>query len=83
MPCDLFNEHLNRLCKEAVGNLRANQTESATVRVSRAIGTLQPVIEQFDQVNLLPSFSGAHSKPKSEKEYFARGDTKERACFQG
>ena len=68
IPCDLFNEHLNRLVKEAVGNLRANQTGKATVRVSWAIGTLHPVIEQFDQVNSLPTLSGAHFKPKADKD---------------
>lgn len=38
------------------------------MRVSRAIGTLFPVIEQFDRVNNVPHVSGAHTKPKSDKD---------------
>ena len=68
IPCDQFNEHLNRLCKEAVGNLQANQTEKATARVSWAIGTLHPVIEQFNQVNSLLTLSGTHFKTKLDKD---------------
>ena len=68
VPCDLFMEHLNRLCKEAIVGLWANKSEDAIVRVGKAIGTLHPVLEQFDEVNSVPSISGAHSRPPSEKD---------------
>lgn len=68
IPCDLFMEHLNRLCKEAIAGLRANQHERAVIRVGKAIGTLYPVVEQFDKVNSVASISGAHFKPVSAKD---------------
>ena len=61
-------EHLNRLCKEAIAGLKANKTETAIVRVGKAIGTLHPVLEQFDAINEVASASGVHSKPKSVRD---------------
>ena len=68
ISCDLFMEHLNRLCKEAIAGLRANKSDKAIVRVGKAIGTLYPVLEQFDVVNSIATLSGVHSKPKSLKD---------------
>ena len=68
IPCDLFLEHLNRLCKDAVTCLRSNQTDKAIVRVSKAVGVLHPVIEQFDTVYSVSVSSGAHHRAKTEKD---------------
>ena len=40
IPCDLFLEYLNRLCKDAVTCLWSNQTEKAILRVSKAMCVL-------------------------------------------
>lgn len=68
IPCDLFMEHLNRLCKEAIAGLRANKSEKAIIRIGKAIGTLHPVLDQFDAVNAVASLSGIHSQPKSLRD---------------
>lgn len=40
IPCDLYVEHLNRLCKECVRNLGANKTEKAICRFSKMYGNI-------------------------------------------
>ena len=37
IPADLFMEHLNRLCKEAIKNLGSNKTEKAIQQVGKVI----------------------------------------------
>ena len=44
----LLTSILNRLVKEAIRNLGANKTENAITRIGRAIGTIAPVLQQFD-----------------------------------
>ena len=51
IPADLFNEHLNRLCKEAVKSLHSNKTKEGIVRVGKALGTLLPILRKFDSDN--------------------------------
>ena len=41
-------EHLNRTLKSGIGALGSNKTEGAIVRLSKAIGTISPVLENFD-----------------------------------
>ena len=60
IPADLHNEHLNRLCKEAVRSLGSNKKESAIIRVSRALGTISPVLDTFDEENEITTPSGRH-----------------------
>ena len=48
IPCDLFNEHVNRLFKDAVQKMGANFTEKATTRVARSISQLQKLSDDFD-----------------------------------
>ncbi len=68
IPTDLHMEHLNRLAKEAIRGLGANKTEQAIVRVGRAIGTLGPVLDKFDQENGIATVSGAHTRASVEKD---------------
>ncbi len=51
IPADLHQEHLNRVVKEAIHGLGANKTETAVTQVGRALGTLSPVLAQFDKEN--------------------------------
>ena len=49
IPADLHMEHLNKLAKDAIKGLKANKTEKAIVRVERALGTIFPVLQNFDE----------------------------------
>lgn len=68
IPADLHMEHLNRLVKEAMKNLGANKTEKACERIGKALGTIRPVLHQFDdQISLLCP-SGVHHISSMEKD---------------
>ena len=62
IPCDLHMEHLNRLCKDAVRDLGSNKTTSSISRVAKTLGTLDPVLQQFDEQNDVKQPSGHHAK---------------------
>ncbi len=68
IPEDLHQEHLNRVCKDAVKGLSANKTEVAIDRVGKALGTLSPVLDQFDHQNKVLKPSGAHRAPIADKD---------------
>ena len=61
IPCDLHLEHLNRLVKVAIRSEGSNQTEKCITRVSKAIGTLKPVLDCFDANNCIAGPSGSHN----------------------
>ena len=61
-------EHLNRTVKECITCLGANQTDTAILRVSHALGTLVPVLDQFDRVNNVPDISGTHTRKNPDKD---------------
>jgi len=58
IPCDLYMEHLNRICKGAVYGLQANKTPAAIMRVGKSLGALNGVLEQFDEDNDIKTPSG-------------------------
>ena len=68
IPEDLHQEHLNRVIKDAIRGLGANKTEVAIVRAGKALGTLEPVLRQFDAENKVKKPSGAHKPPSAEKD---------------
>ncbi len=68
MPCDLHLEHLNRICKDAIQDLGVNKTEAAITRVGKALGTLSPVLDQFDAQNSVQAGAGIHRAPSSERD---------------
>ena len=49
IPCDLFNEHVNKAFKGIVESMGANFTELATTRVARSITTIERLSTQFDE----------------------------------
>ena len=51
IPEDLHQEHLNSVVKDFIRGLGANKTEDAIMRIGKALGTLFPVIENFDEEN--------------------------------
>jgi len=51
-PLDLNMKHLNRIAKDAMRNLGFNRTRvSSIARVGRCMGTLTPLLHQFDTEN--------------------------------
>ena len=61
IPCDLFNEHMNKLLKYIIQNMGSNLTESALQRAARSVTTLQRISENFDTQSSVPSMTTAHS----------------------
>ncbi len=68
IPGDLHQEHLNRVCKDCIQGLGSNKTESAITRVGKALGTLAPLLENFDADNRVADLSGSHKAPNSNKD---------------
>ena len=68
IPADLHMEHLNRLAKNAIRDQGANKTKEAISRVGKAVGTLGPVLNQFDRENSVATPSGKHSRTKAGKD---------------
>ena len=54
--------------KEAVGYLGANKTEKAIQRIDRAIGTVVPILAQFDNQNQVHMSSSRHARPDAKKD---------------
>ena len=67
IPNDLKCEHLNRLCKTAVSGLMANKTPECISRVAKALGTISPVLENFDADNGVGTCSTVHKEAKCEQ----------------
>ena len=68
IPLDLHMEHLNRLAKDAIKNLKSNTTVTAVSRVGHCIGTLSPLLDQFDRENFVVSGSSKYRKPCATKD---------------
>ena len=68
IPCDLFMEHLNRVCKDAVHGLGANKTPQALVKVAKIVNVLDEVLKNFDQDNSIKERSGKHKVANFKKE---------------
>ena len=49
IPCDLFNEHQNKLFKEIIKRMGANMTDKAITRAARSVSTLHKSCEEFDR----------------------------------
>ena len=61
-------EHLNKIAKSAIHFLGSNKSEKAITRVGRAIGTLSPVLDNFDEVNQVTISCSGQRKPKAQKD---------------
>ena len=57
-PCDLHNEHVNKLFKK---NMGANTSEAAITTAARSVTTLQEISTKFDKETGLPVTRSAHS----------------------
>lgn len=68
IPCDLHNEHVNKLFKEVIHNMGANFTEAATTRVARAVTSLALMAEKFDSESGIHPEATAHTTKSSETD---------------
>ena len=68
IPCDLYMEHLNRVCKDAVNGLRANKTPEALVKVGKVVGVLDEVLKNFDKEHIVKEKSGKHAVASYRKD---------------
>ncbi len=71
IPADLHMEHLNRVVKDCIRGLGANKTEKAILRVSRALGTIIPILDNFDLIHGVSEISGAHKRKSTGKDVLA------------
>lgn len=68
IPCDLYMEHLNRVCKDVVSHLKANKSKTALLRVGKVVGILDQIISNFNDENLITTTSGKHSVPDASRD---------------
>ena len=61
IPCDLFNEHMNRLIKSIIMNMGSNLTDDSLQRAARSVSTLNSISERFNKESNVPYATSAHS----------------------
>lgn len=61
IPCDLYNEHVNKLIKLIIQNMGSNLTDASLKRSARSVSTLQSICETFDNETGIPYGTYAHS----------------------
>ena len=61
IPCDLHNEHVNRLIKYTITCMGGNMTEEALQRAARSVSTLESLCLQFDKCSGVPARTHSHS----------------------
>ena len=66
IPCDLHNEHMNKLLKEVIAKMGSNLTEEALQRAARSVSTLQALCTHFDQTSGVPFVASCHSTRTDE-----------------
>ena len=59
-PLDLYQEHLNRLCKECIKGLGSNKIKVSIVRYSKALGILEEMLDNSDEYNNVSIPSSVH-----------------------
>ncbi len=67
IPCDLYNEHVNKLLKHIIVTMGANLTEKALHRAAQSVTTLESICKRFDQQSGVPVGTHAHST-RSDKQ---------------
>ena len=61
IPCDLRNEHVNKLLKHIISNMGANMTHEALTRAAHSVSTLQSFCRQYDKCSGVPFLTHTHS----------------------
>ena len=68
IPCDLHNEHVNKLFQEVISNIGANFTEAASTRAARAVTTLAHMAGRFDSQTGIHPKATAHTTKSDEAD---------------
>ena len=68
VPVDMHMEHLNKIAKCAFGFLGSNKTKKAITRIGQSIGTLSPVLDNFDEDNHIQDESRTRKRPTNQKD---------------
>ena len=68
LPCDLYNEHVNRLYKQLIANMGANFTESASTHAARAVSSLERLALGFERQTGIHPEATAHSRKSDAKD---------------
>lgn len=68
LPCDLHNEHVNKLLKEIIRNMGANLKEEALTRAARSVTLLRTITSTFDKESSIPAATTAHSTRSAEDD---------------
>lgn len=61
IPCDLYNEHINKLIKIIIQNMGSNLTEASLQRAVRCVTPLNIISSNFDKESDVPVITSAHS----------------------
>ena len=68
IPCDMYNEHINKLFKEVISNMGANLTDVAMQRTARAVTILHHIRANFDNASGVPMSKRAHSTQPDDED---------------
>ena len=68
IPCDLHNEHVNKLLKDIIINMGPNLTDKALHRSAKSVSILGTIAAQFDLQSGVPVGTSAHSTSSDEAD---------------
>lgn len=68
IPCDLFNEHMNKIFKEIIQNMGPNLTDKAMKRAAQSVTALHEFARAFDEQTHVPPPTTAHSTRSDEDD---------------
>lgn len=67
IPCDLYNEHINKQVKYIIQNMGSNLTETSLQRAARSVSTLHGICEAYDSQSGVPYGTSSHcTKPDTD-----------------
>ncbi len=61
IPCDLYNEHVNKLVKVIIQNMGPNLTEQSLKRAVRCVSPLHAICKHFDAATHVSVTTSAHT----------------------
>lgn len=66
LPCDLHNEHINKLFKDIIANMGANFTKTASTWAARSVSSLERLSTGFDKQAGIHPEATAHGRRSDE-----------------
>ncbi len=64
-----YSKNISTECaRRLFGGIRANRTEKAITKIGKTLGTVVPVLDNYDTENGVTHVSGAHKVPSSGKD---------------